>query len=49
MSSEAMQERVAFLDKKNKELKLELKKKDERLSELEITVRVLRRLNGEGK
>ena len=49
MSSEAMQDRVAFLDRKNKELKLELKKKDERLSEREVTVRVLRRLNGEGK
>lgn len=49
MTSDVLQERVAFLDRKNKELKLELKKKDERLSELEITVRVLRRLNGEGK
>ncbi len=46
---DATQERVEFLERKNKELKLELKKKDERLSELEITVRVLKRLNGEGK
>jgi hypothetical protein len=44
---EAMTGRVEFLERKNKELKLELKKKDERLNELEITVRVLRKLNGE--
>jgi hypothetical protein len=44
-----MSDRVTFLEQKNKELKLELKKKNERLSELEITVKVLRKLNGESE
>jgi hypothetical protein len=47
MSSDAL-DRMEFLERKNKDLKLELKKKDERISELTTTVKVLRRLNGEG-
>ena len=47
MTSDDLNDRVAFLERKNKELKTELKKKDERLSELTTTVKVLRRLNGE--
>ncbi|OQA56529.1 MAG: hypothetical protein BWY42_00948 [Candidatus Omnitrophica bacterium ADurb.Bin277] len=47
MTSASLEDRVAFLEKKNKELKLELKKKDERLNDLNTTIKVLRRLNGE--
>lgn len=47
MTPEQVQDRLDFLERKNKELKLELKKKDERLSDLSTTIKVLRRLNGE--
>jgi hypothetical protein len=49
MTPEEIQDRVSFLDRKNKELKNELKKKDERISDLTAMVKVLRRLNGENQ
>lgn len=42
-----LKERIEYLEKKNRELVLENKKKSERLKELEITVKVLRRFNSE--
>lgn len=47
MIEDTLEERVEFLERKNKDLKLELKKKTERINELTTTVKVLRRLNGE--
>lgn len=42
-----IKERIEYLEKKNRELVLENKKKSERLKELEITLKVLRRFNSE--
>lgn len=44
-----LKDRAEFLQKKNDDLVRELKKKNQRLEELEITIKVLRRLNGEDK
>lgn len=47
--NESTRDRLDFLERKNKELNLELKKKTERISELTTTVRVLRKLNGDSE
>lgn len=44
---ENLKDRAEFLERKNDDLVRELKKKSDRLKELEITIKVLRRLNGE--